>query len=161
MHAHRHVTRLSLAEWQHLLPGESKAWSFKSQKLLDSHSSRDTHGADSQYEGHTADFLSLKGSFRRHRASSTRGSCTRCPPQTTVTPWLEHLPTADMFKNSVIFNPSYPIFFPVAHFRKRPFQRNLIACVSLCCGACRSPGDPIIRPSRLGHFTAQGAVLFK
>lgn len=48
--ARRHVTKPSLAEWQHLVPGESKAWSFTSQKLQDSRPSRDTHGADSRDE---------------------------------------------------------------------------------------------------------------
>lgn len=50
VHARRHVTKPSLTEWQHLVPGESKAWPFTSQKLLDSRPSRDTHGADSQDE---------------------------------------------------------------------------------------------------------------
>lgn len=38
---------------QHLVPRESKAWPFTSQKLLDSRPSRDTHGADSQGEPHS------------------------------------------------------------------------------------------------------------
>lgn len=52
-------------------------------------------------------------------------------------------------------------FSPLLSYEAFFSKKLYCVCVSLCYGACRSSGDPVIRPSWLGHFTAPGTVLFK